>query len=233
MSQTTTPHPPVHTKLPAVYIMAFPPFVVCWPLIAAGFILAMMLGIGILSEQVASIMWLTTLVFVLISMGFDFNREASVYIVLATIIVFLLGVIATVWLEIPVFHDILEFIGLVHFRISADSMLMCSLVLSVCYIAMIIHTYLFNRWKVRPGLMERIQWWKAVEEIPVDNRHPLKAVFLDHLDRFILFNGGHLQIKVDGEGERLIGLVWGDIMELERRLDEYETTPISINHHTS
>lgn len=222
-----------HKKLPPIYIMAFPPFVVCWPVIAAGFILAMMQGIGMIGEQVASILWLTSLFFVLMAMGFDFNREASVYIVLSTIIIFLLGVIATVWLKIPVFHDILEFFGFVKFRISGDSMLMCSLVLSFCYIAMIIHTYLFNRWKVRPGIMERIQWWKIVEEIPLDNRHPIQATFLDHLDRFILFNGGHFKIKVDDEGVRHIGLIWGDIMALEKRLDAYETTPISTSHHTT
>lgn len=216
-------------RLPAVYVWAFPPFVVSWPLIIVGFVLAVLQSIG-LSEQTASIIWLVTLMFVMAAMGFDFDREGAVYIILMSVIAFLVGVIVTVWLKIPVLHDILGFIGLLHFRMSSDAMLMASLVLSVMYMSMIVWVYFTNRWKVTPGLMELIVWWKVEEEIPINTTHPLKAVYLDHLDRLILLNGGHFKIKVDGKGERLIGLIWGDIRELDKRLDEYQVLPI---HHTT
>lgn len=214
-------------KLPDVYIWAFPAFVVCWPFIVVGYLLPVLMGIGLLSEQVGAIMWLTTLVFIMMAMGLDFDREGTVYLLGTSFITFLLGVIITIWLQIPVLKDILEFIGVLRFRISADSMLMLSLALSIVYGGMIVYVYFCNRWRVSPGIMERIVWWKIEEEIPLNTSHPLKAVFLDHFDRIILFNGGHLRIKVDGEGEKTIGLVWGDISALEAQLDEYETIPVS------
>lgn len=203
-----------------IVFLEFPIFVLTWPLIVVGWILWILApAIG---DQMCGIIWITTLFIVLLAMGFDFDRfETAIIFLVTALIVVTMMLITSQW-KIPIFHQIMEFIGVLKLNIHRDVMLALSCLLSIAYLLMIINAYLNHRWVVSPGKMERYEFWRKAEELSINQTLNVNLEFHDQLDRLLLFNGGHLRVKLTPTTSREIGLVWGDIEKLDAAIDVYE-----------
>jgi hypothetical protein len=210
-----------------IHFTAYPSFVVVWPVILLGVVFSVLYGLmpDHYPERVASTLWLLSLFAVMIALGFDFDSSETAFIVMAGIVVLLaLQLIAFEW-QIPVFSWIGEHLKMLEVRVSANMMLVVSILLGVPYLMMLAFCRMNNYWTAVPGKLYRKTFGKSEEEIPINSTKTVNYHFYDMMMRWLCFGAGHLIVATD-KGERKIGhVLWAKRRDAD--IEPFETMPVS------
>ena len=158
-----------HTKKRMSFV-AFPKFLVVWPLIMAGFFLPMLQELipTVFTNQRICEVWIVTLIFVLVTLGFDFDNLWTAIIVL----LLSLGIVASLLIatkyNIPILERLRLIVQSLRLEITSDNMLSISFILGVIYIFMLITCCLNHSWVVTEGKIERTKFLlRSSEELPI------------------------------------------------------------------
>jgi len=217
----------MYSLQPGFSFIAYPKFVVAWPLILLSFLLPLLRGIGILSEKIMTECWIAALVFVVLGLGLDFKSLWATIIFLIGTTVSAIAMVITVTYEVPIFETIRRIVNTMEFSISSDTMLCIGFLLGVPYLLMIIVCSLNNRWVVSVGKIERQKFlFRGNMEYELSMRRNVNYVIMDMLEYILTFGGGHLKVVSPNNEVEYIGLVFF-IKWVDEELDKYEKTPVS------
>lgn len=213
--------------MPGFSFVAFPKFIVTWPIILMSFLLPALKSMNVLSEQLMTECWVAALIFVVFTLGFDFTGLWMTIIFLVCAFIAVSMMLITVSYEVPIFETIRKIIDGLQFSISSDTLLGIGFVLGCAYLGMIIVCNLNHRWVVTSGKLEREKFLlRSKIEHEISPRRPVNYELLDVLEYILTLGGGHLKLKLDDHHEKFIGLVLF-VKSVDDEIDKYENTPTS------
>lgn len=209
--------------------VAFPKFICAWPLILAHFLLPILQKAsgGFFTEQLMTEIWGVILIFVLMTLGFDFSGLWSTIIMLVTTLLIVVAMFITAKYEIPVLETLQRIVQAMQFSISGDTLWLLGFFLSLVYLGMMIVCYLNHRWIVSNGKIERTKFLlRSQHELPINPSRPVNYHILDVMEYILTFGGGHLRVKTAEHGHEYIGLVLF-VKSVDERIDFFEKMPVT------
>lgn len=137
----------------AVVVHSYAPFIFTWPLILLGFLFYPMVNHHWMSDNTAGWIYIITTLLVLLTMGIDINRNATI---------FWLVLITAIWLAVVLLQEhgytflgkIGAFIANLKPAWSADFGLAFSILLSFFFLLVVGNAWLNDRWRFVPGEIE-------------------------------------------------------------------------------
>lgn len=135
-------------------IYSYPHLVYAWPVIVFGFLLAALQNMGWIGEGVAAWTYIGILCLVMLTMGVDLGRNASIFS-----LVFLVGGwFCILYLEVAknvtFFARLGEWVAALQPEISPPAMVAIAIVLSIFYLLMMILAFFNNRWRITHNEIE-------------------------------------------------------------------------------
>ena len=178
----------------------YPKFLFCWPLMVMGFVLGVIdyYWDGADTETLAWI-WAITLLIVLVTVGFDLNRNFTVFW-----LVLIGGIwILVVWLrdvkQVRIFSDIYHFFVDLDPSYSRSMGLIVSIVLSILYFIMWVWTRLNSKWRITHNEFEHFQFGRMDDSLARGAKR-VRSSYPDFFE-FLLCLAGDL-IIFDSTGRR-------------------------------
>ncbi len=147
-----------------VVFYTYPKFIFCWPIIFMGYFLWLFDDLGCNPEILAWI-WGITLVIVMITIGFDLNRNLTIFwVVLVAAFWFLI-----IWLRdaksVRLFSHIYNFFADLDPAYSRNLGLGLSIVLSLLFLIMWLWTRLNSKWRITHNEFEHYQFGKMDDSL--------------------------------------------------------------------
>jgi hypothetical protein len=222
----------MHTRKRSSFV-TWPKFIVTWPLILAGFILPALHGIAptIMTQHLMLEIWIVTLIFVSVAMGFDFPGLWSTIIALSATTAILLALFITAQYDIPILGFLLDRIRELNLSMSADAMMLISYLHALFFVLMIIVCNLNHRWIGTLGKIERFKFlFRRTEEFDISQQRRVTYVIHDVLEYLLTFGGAHLIVKTGEDSHRDLGFVLFAKAK-ERELDVLEVQVTATHPH--
>lgn len=216
--------------------IAFPKFVITWPVILIGIFLPMLHAMipSVFTDTVVSGMWIVTVLFVIVALGFDFNGLASMVIGLSVFTLFLIAIVMNSVFHIPVLHQIVEAIIHLSINVSTATMHTFTFAFGLLYFMMIIICLLNNKWVVTQGSMTRRKFpFRGVDEIGIDQIRKVSYEVDDMMEYVLTFGGGSLKVRIgtdDNPDYRHISIVFF-VSAADKAIEKFETTATNAHHH--
>jgi len=187
------------TKSHEVKFYTYPKFLFCWPLIFMGYLLWFVEHGKLLDPEALAWIWGITLLIVLVTVGFDLNRNYTIFWV-----VLIGGVwILIVWLRdvksVRIFSNIYRFFADLDPAYSGNLGIIISIVLSVLYFIMWIWTRLNSKWRITHNEFEHYQFGRMDDSIARGAKR-VRSSYPDFFE-FLLCLAGDL-IIFDSTGRR-------------------------------
>ena len=170
-----------------VVFYTYPKFIFCWPIIFLGYFLWLFDGLGANSEILAWI-WGITLIVVMITIGFDLNRNLAIFwVVLISAFWFLI-----IWLRdaksVRLFSHIYNFFAGLDPVYSRSMGLGLSIVLSLLLLIMLLWTRLNSKWRITHNEFEHYQFGKMDDSLARGAKR-VRASYPDFFELLICWAG--------------------------------------------
>ncbi len=184
-----------------VKFYTYPKFLFCWPLIVMGLVLgALDYWAGADAETLAWI-WGITLLIVLLTVGFDLNRNYTIFW-----LVLIGGIwILIIWLRdvkgVKIFSDIYNFFADVDPAYSRSLGLIVSIALTVLYFVMWVWTRLNSKWRITHNEFEHYQFGRMDDSLARGAKR-IRASYPDFFELLLCLAGD--LIIFDSTGRREI-----------------------------
>lgn len=145
---------PPKKELMSAVIYSYPHFVYSWPVIVFGFLLAAMQSLGVIGEAIAAWTYIVILCLVLLTMGVDLGRNASIF----CLVLFGGGWVGILWLEqaknVTLFSKLGAMISGLNPQISSHAMIAASIILGIMYLLMFVLAFVNDRWRITHNEIE-------------------------------------------------------------------------------
>lgn len=198
MAQTNHSARPVRHE---VVFYTYPKFLFCWPIIVMGYVLWLLERLQWVEPELSAWIWLITLLLVLMTVGFDLNRNFAI---------FWLAILALVWMSVAWFgakKDVDIFSHIYHFFANLDPGysvrlgLMVSIPLSVLYVVMWLWTRVNYKWRITHNEFEHYQFGRMDDSLARGAKR-VRTSYPDFFE-FIVCLAGDLVIY-DSTGRRAL-----------------------------
>jgi hypothetical protein len=148
-----------------VVFYTYPKFIFCWPLIFIGYFLWFFDQYEIIHPEILAWIWGITLIIVMITIGFDLNRNLTIFwVVLIAAFWFLI-----VWLRdaksVRLFSHIYHFFAGLDPKYSGSMGLGLSIVLTILLLIMWFWTRLNSKWRITHNEFEHYQFGKMDDSL--------------------------------------------------------------------
>lgn len=182
-----------------VTFYTYPKFLFCWPLIAMGLVLGALDYWAWVDTETLAWVWGITLLIVLVTVGFDLNRNYTVFW-----LVLIAGIwVLIVWLRdvkgVTIFSHIYNFFADLDPSYSRSLGIIVSIVLLVLYLIMWVWTRLNSRWRITHNELEHYQFGRMDDSLARGAKR-IRSSYPDFFE-FLLCLAGDL-IIFDSTGRR-------------------------------
>ena len=182
-----------------VIFYTYPKFLFCWPLIVVGFVLWAFDHWQVADTETLAWAWGITLLVVLVTLGFDLNRNYTMFWV-----VLIGGIwILIAWLRdvksVRIFSDIYDFFADLNPSYSRSIGAIISIVLFVLYLIMWVWTRLNSKWRITHNEFEHYQFGRMDDSLARGAKR-VRSSYPDFFE-FLLCLAGDLVI-FDSTGRR-------------------------------
>jgi len=183
-----------------VIFYTYPKFLFCWPLIVAGFILWGFDYKGLASPETLAWIWAITLLVVLVTLGFDLNRNFTVFW-----LVLIGGLwILIIWLRdvksVTIFSRIYQFLVNLDPSYSRNLGIIVSIVLMVLYMIMWIWTRLNSKWRITHNEFEHYQFGRMDDSLARGAKR-VRTSYPDFFELFLCLAGDLIIFDSTGRQE--------------------------------
>ena len=183
-----------------VIFYTYPKFLFCWPLIVAGFILWGFDYKGLASPETLAWIWAITLLVVLVTLGFDLNRNFTVFW-----LVLIGGLwILIIWLRdvksVTIFSRIYQFLVNLDPSYSRNLGIIVSIVLMVLYVIMWIWTRLNSKWRITHNEFEHYQFGRMDDSLARGAKR-VRTSYPDFFELFLCLAGDLIIFDSTGRQE--------------------------------
>ena len=182
-----------------VKFYTYPKFIFCWPLIVIGFLLWGLDSWTAANNETLAWIWGITLLIVLVTIGFDLNRNFTIFwLALIGLAWFLIA-----WLRdvksVRIFSDIYRFFVDLNPTYSRNLGVFISIVLAVFFLIMWIWTRVNHKWRITHNEFEHYQFGRMDDSIARGAKR-VRSSYPDFFE-FLLCLAGDL-IIFDSTGRR-------------------------------
>ena len=148
-----------------VTFYTYPKFLFCWPLIVMGFVLGGVDYWGWADAETLAWVWGITLLIVLVTVGFDLNRNYTIFW-----LVLIAGIwILIVWLRdvkgVTIFSHIYNFFADLNPSYSRSLGIIISIVILVLFVVMWLWTRLNSKWRITHNEFEHYQFGRMDDSL--------------------------------------------------------------------
>jgi len=183
-----------------VIFYTYPKFLFCWPLIVAGFILWGFDYKGLAAPETLAWIWAITLLVVLVTLGFDLNRNFTVFW-----LVLIGGLwILIIWLRdvksVTIFSRIYQFFVNLDPSYSRNLGIIVSIVLMVLYMIMWIWTRLNSKWRITHNEFEHYQFGRMDDSLARGAKR-VRTSYPDFFELFLCLAGDLIIFDSTGRQE--------------------------------
>ncbi len=138
----------------SIIIYSYPQFLYAWPMIAFGVLLAGLQSGGVISESAAAWTYIVIVSLVVLTMGFDLSRNASIF----CLVLFGGSWLGILWLQdaknVMFFAKLSEFISSLKPTISTPALLLISGIFGIVYLVMFFFAFVNDRWRITNNEIE-------------------------------------------------------------------------------
>lgn len=138
----------------SIILYSYPQFVYAWPMIVFGLLLAGLQSGNILSESAVAWTYIVIVSLVVLTMGFDLSRNASIF----CLVLFGGGWLGILWLqdakEVMFFAKLSTFVSELQPKISPTALLLISGIFFIIYVIMFVFAYINDRWRITNNEIE-------------------------------------------------------------------------------
>ncbi|MBK8916053.1 MAG: hypothetical protein IPM64_15900 [Phycisphaerales bacterium] len=200
-----------------------------WPIVLVGYVCAAVSNFGI-SPAVLGWTWVATVVFVLIVLGTDINRNLALVWGLIAALVFTGGALVHSKYSIPVLGWIYDWFAGLQVTFNPGIAVAVSTILLIILLVVLVHALFDGRHEISSREVMHRRLMRASESLPLTiNR--VRLDWPDMLEMITLFGSGHL-VVTDGHGREVmrianIPFLWFYRDEVKRILDIMATTEVA------
>ncbi|MBN2210634.1 MAG: hypothetical protein JW709_04485 [Sedimentisphaerales bacterium] len=184
-----------------VVFYTYPKFLFCWPILVMGYVLWLLNRLQWGGPELYAWMWVITLVLVVMTIGFDLNRNFTIF----WLAVLLLLWMSVAWFgakkNIDIFSHIYHFFADLNPGYSVSLGLMVSIPLTVLYGIMWIWTRLNYKWRITHNEFEHYQFGRMDDSLARGAKR-VRTSYPDFFE-FLVFLAGDLVIY-DSTGRRVL-----------------------------
>ncbi len=154
-----------HSSRHEVTFYTYPKFLFCWPLIVVGFVLWLLDSQMQANSEVLAWIWGITLLVVLVTVGFDLNRNQTIF----WVVLLAGGWVAILWLRdvksVTIFSRIYQFFADLDPQYSSSLGVIISIVLSVLYVIMWVWSRINSKWRITHNEFEHSQFGRMDDSL--------------------------------------------------------------------
>lgn len=189
-----------------ITVHAYPKLVHVWPVIFVGFLFWSLQGTNILSLKAEAWIYLTVTATVLLTLGIDLGRNASIFwIILMGMFLFI-----ALWLRdakgFTIFDSALRYFAVKQPEYSVDMGFILSLGLSIVYVVMIVNSWMNDRWRFTHNEIEHYSFGRSDKAMARGSKQ-VSSSYPDLLELLITMTG---TITIyDARGREKLGEIEG------------------------
>lgn len=207
----------------------FSSMVYVWPIVVVGYLCAAVSNFGF-SPAVLGWIWIATLVYVLIVLGTDINRNLALVWGLIAALIFTGGALIHSKYSIPVLGWVYDWFAALNVGFNPGIAVAVSTILLITLVVVLIHALFDGRHEISSREVTHRRLMRTSESLPLTiNR--VRLDWPDMLEMVTLFGAGHL-VVTDSHGREImrianIPFLWFYRDEVNRILDIMATTEVA------